>query len=104
MSAKRRQAVLNTSESHTHTLSVPVADIIAGTEQTYSTGNANPGPHCHQVTITAADFTTLQTGGTVRVYSCNFTEHEYVLSCVGTPVADGDAADVCGSSDVGGGC
>ena len=52
------------------------------------------------MTVTAADFATLRAGGTVRVYSCNFTDHEYALSCASAPTAN-DPTPVCGSDDYG---
>jgi hypothetical protein len=67
------------SNNHGHALEIPLADIQAGVEKTYTaTGTAN---HCHEVTLTAADFATLQGGGSVTKFSCNGGDHEYVLSC-----------------------
>ncbi|MCE7895017.1 MAG: hypothetical protein DYH12_35810, partial [Sorangiineae bacterium PRO1] len=71
------------SQNHGHALTVPMADIEAGVEKTYSAkGSAN---HCHQVTLTAQDFATLKAGGVVTKKSCNGTDHEYVLSCGSAP-------------------
>ena len=86
------------SQNHGHTLTIPVADIMAGTEKQYVTGGTTT--HCHVVTLTAEDFATLQAGGVGRVYSCNNTEHEYALSCV-ADVTAGDPAPVCGDSNEG---
>ena len=86
------------SNNHGHTLSIPVADILAGEEKSYVTGGVTT--HCHIVTLTAADFATLQSGGEVRVVSCNNTEHEYALSCAGMIMA-GDPAPTCGTSNEG---
>ncbi len=73
------------SANHGHELEIPLADIEAGVEMTYSAqGTAG---HCHQVTLTAEDFATLQAGGTVRKFSCNGNDHEYVLSCAADPPA-----------------
>jgi len=67
------------SNNHGHVLELPIADIDAGADKTYKvTGTAT---HCHQVTITAADFATLKGGGVVTKKSCNGGDHEYVLSC-----------------------
>jgi hypothetical protein len=75
--------VAQISQNHGHALMVPIADVIAGVDKVYdTTGSAM---HCHQVTITAADFTALQNGEVVRVKSCNLTDHEYVLSCAPNP-------------------
>ena len=41
-----------------------------------------------------------QSGGTVRVYSCNFTDHEYALSCVAPPTAN-DPTPICGTDNYG---
>ena len=90
--------VADVSQNHGHTLEIPVADIVAGVEKQYVTGGTTG--HCHVVTLTAADFATLQSGGEVRVVSCNNTEHEYALSCAGTVVA-GDPVPTCGSSNDG---
>lgn len=86
------------SDNHGHELTIPVADILAGTEKTYVTGGVTS--HCHMVTLTVADFAALQAGETVRVVSCNNTEHEFALSCVAMPTAE-DAAPTCGGSDEG---
>ena len=73
------------SANHGHALEIPLADIEAGVEMTYSAqGSAG---HCHQVTLTADDFAALQAGGTVRKFSCNGGDHEYVLSCAADPPA-----------------
>ncbi len=96
--------VADISNNHDHSLEIPVADIMAGTERQYVTGGTTG--HCHVVTLTADDFATLRAGGEVRVVSCNNTEHEYALSCAGSVTAN-DPAPTCGSSSEGrftGGC
>lgn len=71
------------SKNHGHALDIPLADIEAGVEVTYdATGTAL---HCHKVTITAADFATLNAGGVVTKKTCNGTDHEFVLSCGSAP-------------------
>jgi len=90
--------VADISNNHDHSLEIPVADIMAGTEKQYVTGGTTT--HCHVVTITAADFATLRAGGEVRVVSCNNTEHEYALSCAGSVTAN-DPAPTCGTSNEG---
>lgn len=92
------------SQNHGHTLTIPLADIMAGEEKDYVTGGTTS--HCHIVTLTAADFATLRAGGEVRVVSCNNTDHEYALSCAGAVTA-GDPGPTCGTSNDGrfmGGC
>jgi hypothetical protein len=70
--------------NHDHELTIPLSDIQAGVEKEYeTTGSAT---HCHRVTLTAADFATLASGGVVTKTSCSGTNHQYVLSC-GTPPA-----------------
>lgn len=96
--------VADVSQNHGHSLEIPVADIMAGTERQYVTGGTTG--HCHVVTLTADHFATLRAGGEVRVVSCNNTEHEYALSCAGS-VSANDPGPTCGSSDDGrftGGC
>jgi len=64
-----------------HELVVTAADISAGAEKVYDImGQAS---HNHQVTVTAADFTTLQGGGTVMVTSTVTFCHSHVctISC-----------------------
>jgi hypothetical protein len=71
------------SQNHGHSLTIPLADIEAGVEMTYdATGSAT---HCHQVTLTAADFAALAAGEVVVKKSCNLIDHEYVLSCAPNP-------------------
>lgn len=75
------------SNNHGHALEVPYDDVIAGVEMTYSAqGTAG---HCHEVTITAADFAELAGGGSITLHSCNGGDHEYVLSCAAAPPAPG---------------
>lgn len=70
-------------DNHDHELHIPLADIEAGVEKTYdTTGSAT---HCHTVTLTAADFATLKSGGSVTKHSCINTNHQYVLGCVNPP-------------------
>lgn len=66
-----------------HELIVPLADIEAAVDKTYDASGI--ASHCHEVTLTSADFVVLQNGGTVTKKSCNGnTLHEFTLSC-GTP-------------------
>lgn len=75
-------------DNHGHELVIPMADITAGLAKTYDAqGEAG---HSHFVELTADDFTALKMGMTVRKYSCNGGDHQYVLSCAapdGAPAA-----------------
>jgi hypothetical protein len=93
-------AQISLNHAQPHTLEIPLADIIAGVDATYDTGG--PSGHCHRVTITAADFTTLKNGGSVTVFSCNGGDHEYVLSCAPGAPAPGDP--MCDINDQTGAC
>lgn len=89
------------SMNHNHILEIPLADIMAGATKAYETTGMAPGDHTHWVELTAADFTTLQGGGTVKKYSCSGGDHEYVLSCgvademAGAPTC----SDECGGAE-----
>ena len=77
-------AEISCPHAQPHELTVPIADITAGTDKTYDIkGQAN---HSHMVTITAADFATLASGGTVYkfVEAGNNQDHCVTISC-GTP-------------------
>jgi hypothetical protein len=75
------------SNNHGHALEVPLADIDAGIDTTYDvSGTAS---HCHEVTLTAEDFTTLKNGGTVTKKTCNGGDHEFVLTCASDVPAPG---------------
>jgi hypothetical protein len=87
------------SGNHGHTLNIPLADITAGTQKCYdASGTAG---HAHYITLTAADFTTLRSGGSVTKYSCNGGDHQYTLSC-GTPPAAVTPPECTATSTVGG--
>lgn len=73
------------SQNHGHALEIPYDDVIAGVEMTYDASGS--AAHCHEVTITAADFAILAGGGTITLHSCNGTDHEFVLSCEASPPA-----------------
>lgn len=82
-----------------HLLDIPLADIEAGVEKVYSAqGQAN---HCHEVTLTAADFATLKSGGSVTKFSCNGGDHEYTMSCGANPTP---VAPDCGATPNAGAC
>jgi hypothetical protein len=70
------------SGNHGHVLSVPAADITAGTMKCYNArGTAT---HDHWITVLPADFAMLKAGMTVTKRSCNGGDHQYVLSCAAT--------------------
>lgn len=66
------------SSNHGHTLSVPAADVEAGTEQTYDIRGSSS--HSHTVTITAADFTELRDSGSIRLTSSTDAGHNHVVT------------------------
>jgi hypothetical protein len=95
-------ALCSDSAGHQHLLVIPVADILAGAGGTYQTaqGPSDPGnSHCHQVTLTAEDMTTLRDGGVVRKTTCNGGDHEFVLSCAADPPAPVMPSTCGGSND-----
>ena len=53
------------TSNHGHSLTVPMADVVAGVSQSYSIA----GPHVHMVTLSPANFATLAAGNTVMVTS-----------------------------------
>jgi hypothetical protein len=72
--------------NHGHTLSIPIADINAGTDKTYTFGGT--ADHTHNVTITAAAFAQLkqnmgtQTNSTVTPSAIYGTHaHTVLFSC-----------------------
>jgi hypothetical protein len=68
---------------HDHRMLVPVADIIAGVDQTYDIQGAN-ATHGHNVTVTAAMFAALRRGETVDIFvPSDFQQHTVYLSCAG---------------------
>jgi hypothetical protein len=90
---------------HTHTLTIPVADVMAapGAPKSYQT-SATQGAqdHCHQVSLTVEDFATLRSGGVVKKTSCNGGNHEFVISCgeipdPGVPMGCGGNGDNTGA-------
>ncbi|HTM44958.1 MAG TPA: hypothetical protein VL137_08390 [Polyangiaceae bacterium] len=64
--------------NHGHVLEVSMADVTAGVTKGYDTQGISM--HTHWIELTAADFATLQAGGTVHKYSCNDDhEHEFIV-------------------------
>jgi hypothetical protein len=93
-------AEISLNHPQPHELQIPLEDVVAGVEATYQT--SGPSGHCHEVTVTAADFATLQNGGSVTLVSCNGGDHEYVLSCVAGAPPPGDP--MCEGTDQTGSC
>ncbi len=69
-----------------HALTIEVVDLDSATDITYDISGA--AQHCHEITLTVADFTTLKGGGSVTKLTCNGGDHEITLSC-GTPPQPG---------------
>jgi len=83
------------SMNHGHELNVPMADVMAGVAKVYNAQGT--AMHPHYVELTADDFATLRSGGTIKKVSCNGGDHEYVLSC-GTATETAEDA-MCSDSD-----
>ena len=66
------------SANHGHTLSVPAADVMAGTQKTYSIQGSSP--HDHLLTVTAAHFATLQTNFQVVIASGSGGGHTHSVT------------------------
>jgi hypothetical protein len=70
---------------HVHALMIPLADITAGADKTYTHGIT--GAHTHSIELTAMDFQTLTSGGTVTKSSENLAgdnmthSHQVRLVC-----------------------
>ena len=66
-----------------HALTVPMDDIMAGVEKTYSIKGSSP--HDHMITVTAANFATLQAGGSVTItsteYDFDMHTHDVTITC-----------------------
>jgi hypothetical protein len=66
------------SNNHGHALVVPVADLSATTDKTYTiVGTSN---HDHTVRLTAAQFEVLRTGGSVTVTSSTEFSHGHQVT------------------------
>lgn len=70
------------SSNHGHTLEVPLADVAAGTEKTYTL--TDNGSHEHTVVVTAAQFAQLASGTEVTARSDVFGAHSHgvTITCV----------------------
>lgn len=69
------------SSNHGHTLTVSKDDVTAGTEKTYSIQGSSS--HDHTVTITAANFNTLQSNQSITINSTagGGHTHSVTVSC-----------------------
>ena len=72
------------SDGHTHNVTVPLADITAGAQKTYTTSSTEG--HTHQVTFTAADFTKFaanQSGvSETTLTDSNGHTHTFAITCM----------------------
>lgn len=66
------------SANHGHTLSVPKEDVTQGVQKTYSIQGS--APHEHNVTLTAADFTSLKMNNGITVSSTTGDGHVHNVS------------------------
>ena len=66
------------ADNHGHTLTVPQADVTAGTARTYDIQGTSP--HAHTVSLSAADFGLLSTTGTVIVTSSTGNAHTHMVT------------------------
>jgi hypothetical protein len=64
--------------NHGHSLSVPKADVDAGTDKTYSIKGSSA--HDHQILVTAAHFASLKAGKEVFVTSTDTAQHNHNVS------------------------
>ena len=64
--------------NHGHSAAaISATDVNAGAEKTY---NLSGGGHTHMITVTAAQFTTLQGGSSVMVTSTNDSAHTHTVT------------------------
>ncbi len=66
------------SANHGHTLTVPVADVQAGSAKSYSIQGTSA--HDHMVTLTAANFSSLQSNTSISVESTNDDGHTHSVT------------------------
>jgi len=77
------EPVITMDGQHEHPVTVPLTDVMAGVEKTYTLDMGEEG-HTHMMTVTAANFTTLKTTGTVTVTSTAAGHtHDVTLMCEG---------------------
>lgn len=70
------------ASNHGHVFTVTQAEVDAGTERTYDIEGT--GGHTHSVTITASQFATIASGGTVNTVSTSGSSHTHdiTVNCV----------------------
>jgi len=68
------------SANHGHSLTVSKADVATGSPKTYSIQGSSS--HGHQVSITAAQFTTLKTGASIDVVSSSALSHTHTVTVI----------------------
>ncbi len=68
------------ADNHGHTISVSATDVAGNADKTYDITGA--GGHTHMVTVTAANFATLQSNanGSVQVTSTNTLGHMHTIT------------------------
>jgi len=66
------------SANHGHTLTVKKADVMQGLEKTYSI--AGSATHSHNVTLTANDFSSLQSNHSITVNSTTGDGHTHAVT------------------------
>lgn len=69
---------VGSAAGHSHSFTVPKEDVQAGEEKTYVMSNVNA--HTHQVTITAAQFATLQGNNSITATSTSDSGHTHSVS------------------------
>lgn len=72
------QSSVGSSAGHTHNLTVPKEDVSAGIEKTYELSQVSG--HIHQVTISAAQFATLQNNNSISATSTSDSGHTHGIS------------------------
>ena len=66
--------------NHGHAASIPAAHLAGNADQMYSIKGGSP--HDHTITITAANFATLRSGGTINVKSTSSGHtHDCTIKC-----------------------
>lgn len=72
---------MSSNTGHSHTLSIPSADVTEGTEKTYMSGGTHSN-NPHAVTVTAQDFMDLANGMMVTIDTTDAGHpHTWTLSC-----------------------
>lgn len=86
------------SSNHSHTIAVPLADVVAGNSKTYTL--SNNGSHSHTVHFTAQQLADLANGATVMTLLSDSGGHQHnvTLACV---AITSDAGQDSGSTDAG---